>query len=45
METRIEYARVNPEGYRILVTLDHFVKNCGLERILLELVKNPRLAD
>ena len=39
METRIEYARVNPEGYRILVTLDHFVKNCGLERILLELVK------
>jgi AhpD family alkylhydroperoxidase len=39
MESRIEYARVDPEGYHIMVTLNRFVRNCGLEHTLLELVK------
>ncbi len=39
MESRLDYARVDPEGYRVLVTLDQFVRNCGLEHPLLELVK------
>lgn len=39
MASRLDYAQVEPEGYRILVTLNRFVKNCGLEHPLLELIK------
>ena len=39
MTSRVDYSRIEPEGYRILVNLNRFVKNCGLEGSLLELVK------
>jgi len=39
MESRLDYARLAPEGYRILVTLDRFVRNCGLVHPLLGLIK------
>jgi AhpD family alkylhydroperoxidase len=39
MESRLDYARVDPEGYHIIATLNSFVRNCGLEHTLLELVK------
>jgi AhpD family alkylhydroperoxidase len=39
MESRLDYARVDPEGYHIIATLNRFVRNCGLEHPLLELVK------
>ncbi len=39
MESRLDYARLDPEGYRILVTLDRFVRNCGLDHPLLGLIK------
>jgi AhpD family alkylhydroperoxidase len=39
MASRVNYSQVEPEGYRILVSLNQFVQSCGLERPLLELVK------
>lgn len=39
MEPRLDYAKVNPEGYRAMVELNRYVKNSGLEPSLLELVK------
>lgn len=38
MEPRLDYAQVEPEGYRTLIALGRLVKNCGLEHPLLELV-------
>lgn len=39
MKPRIEYARVAPGGIRALVALEAYVRESGLERSLLELVK------
>ncbi len=39
MEPRLKYAQADPEGYRAMAALDHYVRNCGLEHPLLELVK------
>jgi AhpD family alkylhydroperoxidase len=39
MEPRLAYAKVAPEGYRAMATLNRYVENCGLEPLLLELVK------
>ena len=39
MEERLKYARVSPHGYRAMATLQSHVDNCGLEPLLLELVK------
>jgi AhpD family alkylhydroperoxidase len=39
LQPRIRYTRVAPEGIHALVGLETYVKNCGLEPELLELVK------
>ncbi len=39
MEPRLKSAEVAPEGYRAMVNLDRYVRSCGLEHALLELVK------
>ncbi|HLH63238.1 MAG TPA: carboxymuconolactone decarboxylase family protein [Ktedonobacteraceae bacterium] len=39
MEERLNYAKVAPQGYRAMAGLQHYVDNCGLEPLLLELVK------
>lgn len=39
METRLDYAKAAPNGYRAVLGLDRYVKECGLEPSLLELVK------
>ena len=39
MEPRLNYTKIAPEGYRALATLNAYVEHCGLEPLLLELVK------
>ena len=39
MEERLKYARVAPNGYRAMAGLQKYVDDCGLEPLLLELVK------
>jgi AhpD family alkylhydroperoxidase len=39
MQPRLAYAKVAPEGYRAMATLNRYVEECGLEPLLLELVK------
>ena len=39
MEERLKYARVAPRGYRAMAALQHYDDDCGLEPLLLELVK------
>lgn len=39
MATRLNYAQVAPGAYRALGQIEHYVKNCGLEISLIELVK------
>lgn len=39
VEPRLEYGKVEPEGYRAISALQHHVNNSGLDRSLLELVK------
>jgi AhpD family alkylhydroperoxidase len=39
MEERIDYTRAAPEGYRAMLGLEHYVRHCGLESSLLELVR------
>lgn len=39
VEARIEYAKEAPEGYRAMRGLEDYVRQCGLEPSLLELVK------
>ncbi len=39
MEPRIKYTQVDPEGYRAMLNLDHYIRSSGLEHSLLELVK------
>ena len=39
MQNRLNYAKVAPEGYKTMLALDNYLKHCGLEPSLLELVK------
>jgi AhpD family alkylhydroperoxidase len=39
MQARIAYEKTAPEGVKSMWALEHYVRNCGLEPILLELVK------
>ena len=39
VQPRIDYKSVAPEGYKALSGLETYVKHCGLERTLIELVK------
>ncbi len=39
MEFRIQYGKVAPQGFRAVMQLDDYVKHCGLEASLLELIK------
>src|SRR5216110_643782 len=39
MEERLKYARVASRGYRTMAALQDYVDDCGLEPLLLELVK------
>src|SRR6185312_11164911 len=39
MEPRIAYARVAPEAYRVMSGIEAYVRESGLEKSLLELVK------
>src|SRR5438552_8462173 len=39
MEERLKYAKAAPNGYRAMAALQDYVDGCGLEPLLLELVK------
>jgi len=39
VQPRLDYKSVAPEGYQALSGLETYVKHCGLERALLELVR------
>ncbi len=39
MKERIEYTKVVPEGYRAMLGVERYVRQCGLESSLLELVR------
>ncbi len=39
MKTRIEYAKAAPGAYKAMLGLEQYVRGCGLEPSLLELVK------
>ncbi len=39
MQPRIKYSKIAPEGFRAFLGLENYVKQCGLEESLLELVR------
>jgi AhpD family alkylhydroperoxidase len=39
MKSRLDYAQAAPKGYRAVLTLNSYVEHCGLEPLLMELVK------
>ncbi len=39
MKTRLDYSKVNPAASRAMYGLEQYIRNCGLEESLLELVK------
>lgn len=39
MNTRLDYAKASPEGYRAMLAFNRFAATCGLEPRLLELIK------
>lgn len=39
MEERLDYAKVAPNGYKAMLGLERYVRGCGLEHGLIELVK------
>jgi AhpD family alkylhydroperoxidase len=39
MTSRLEYARLSPEGYRAMLALNTFAESSGIEPSLLELIK------
>lgn len=39
MATRLNYVKAAPGAYRVMSQLEHYVKDCGLETSLVELVK------
>jgi AhpD family alkylhydroperoxidase len=39
MEPRLDLSKVTPEGYKAMAGLERYIRGCGLEHSLLELVK------
>lgn len=39
MEQRLNYTKIAPDGYKAMSALNRYVEHCGLEPLLLELVK------
>ena len=39
MKARLDYTKIAPDGLKAMLGLERYVRNCGLERRLLELVK------
>lgn len=39
MTPRLDYAKASPGAYQAMIGLERFVRTCGLERSLVELVK------
>ncbi len=39
MEQRLNFVKIAPDGYKAMSALSHYSENCGLEPLLLELVK------
>jgi AhpD family alkylhydroperoxidase len=39
MEPRLSYSKITPEGHKAMSALNRYVEHCGLEPLLLELVK------
>jgi alkylhydroperoxidase family enzyme len=39
MESRLDYAKVAPEGVRAMYGVEKYIAGCGLEHPLLELIK------
>lgn len=39
MEPRFNYAKAAPEGYRIMLSLERYLHQCGLEQSLVHMVK------
>jgi AhpD family alkylhydroperoxidase len=39
MEQRLNYVKLAPDGYKAMSALNRYVEHCGLEPLLLELVK------
>lgn len=39
MQPRIDYVKAAPNGVRAMYGLEMYLRNCGLEKALLELVK------
>src|SRR5437763_2032056 len=39
MKSRLEYARLSPDGYRAMLALNKFAESSGIEHSLLELIK------
>ena len=39
MEQRLNYVKIAPDGYKAMSALNRYVEHCGLEPLLLELVK------
>ena len=39
MQPRLDYSKLNPAGAKAMWGLENYVRNCGLEQSLLELVK------
>lgn len=37
--SRIDYFKVSPEAVKAMMTLEGFVNNCGLDKLLIELIK------
>jgi AhpD family alkylhydroperoxidase len=39
MTMRLDYAQVAPDAYRAMGRIEYYIKNCGLEVLLIELIK------
>ncbi len=39
MQPRLDYSKLNPAGAKAMFGLENYIRNCGLEQSLLELVK------
>ena len=39
MRQRIDYVKVAPEGYAVMLSLERYIHRCGLETSLIELIK------
>jgi hypothetical protein len=44
MKARLDFRKASPQGEKAMTGLHMFVRNCGLDHSLLELVKLPRRA-